>query len=265
MARGSDRGLGIDWNFPLHRGHINNRGESLIHEIGLRCTCNMEDTYAGFTEHGAHVPRKRRLISCPVCDGSGYIYRQPRQIVGLITGVRRGKNQLEGGWALPGDSVLSVKPDVSISGGDLIVFTWGEPLPDGQVIYRGAGSLNDNKMLDTGLEENEDRLWYNAESSIHCEDQDGNVYSSDGDFVLDSSKIIRWNGRQPQKGKVYTIKYNAYLEWIAFLPPDIRRDRDRDLGYRVGLRKRHVAQANENPAARSNERKLFCDRLKGCS
>jgi hypothetical protein len=158
-----------------------------------------------------------------------------------------------------------VKPDVQISGGDLILYTWGEPIPDGQVIMRGAGGLDDNATRDTGLEDNEDRLWYNAVSSIHCEDEDGTEYVSGSDFILDTSKIIKWQGNQPQKGKIYTIKYKAYLEWIAFLPPDLRRDRDRDLGLRVGLRKRHVALANENPAARASERSLFCDRLRGCS
>lgn len=265
MARGTDRGLGIDWTFPLHRGQIDNRGESMIHEVGLRCTCNLEDTHAGMIERGPHVPRKRRLIGCTVCDGSGYIYRKARRITALITGIRETKNQMEGGWALPGDCTMSPKPGVSISGGDLLTFTWGQPVPDGQVIMRGAGTMSGNAGRDTGLEENEDRLWYNAVNSIHCEDEDGNEYTSGGDFTLDTSKIIKWGGSQPKKGKVYTLKYNAYLEWIAFLPPDIRRDRNRDLGTRVGLRKRHVALANEDPTVLAKDRQAFCDRLKGCS
>ena len=265
MTRGSDRGLGIDWTFPIHQGQINQRGETLIHEIGMRCTCNMEDTNAGMVEHGAHVPRKRRLIGCTICDGSGYIFRKARRIVGMITGIRQTKNQLEGGWALPGDCIMSVKPDVQISGGDLIIFTWGQSVPDGQVIRRGAGSLSDNSARATGLEDDEDRLLYNAVSSIHCEDEDENEYNNGSDFTLNTSKIIKWHGNQPQKGKIYTIKYNAYLEWIVFLPPDIRRDRNRDLGTRVGLRKRHVALINSDPTILARDRQTFCDRLKGCS
>jgi hypothetical protein len=225
----------------------------------------MEDTHAGMIERGAHVPRKRRLIGCEICDGSGYIFRKARQIVGLVTGIRQTKNQLESGWALPGDCVLSVKPDVVISGGDLLTFTWGQSVPDGQVLLRGAGSMNDNAGRDTGLEEDEDRLLYNAVSAIHCEDEDKNVYNSGADFTLNTSKIIKWHGSQPQKGKVYTLKYMAYLEWVAFLPPDIRRDRNRDLGTRVGLRKRHVALVNDDPTLLARDRVPFCDRLKGCS
>jgi hypothetical protein len=265
MGRGQDRGLGIDWTFPLQKGFIDNRGEDLIHEIGLRCPCNNDDTYAGFTEQGAHVPRKRRLVGCQLCNGEGYIYRKSKKVVGLITSIRETKTQMEGGWAVPGDSILSVKPGVAISGGDLIIFSWPMPVPDGQVVYRGAGNLNDNMARKLGLEEDEDRLWYNAHSSLHCEDEDGIEYSSDGDFTLDTSKIIKWHGNRPQKGKIYTIKYNAYLEWIAFLPPEIRRDRGRDLGTRVGLRKRHVANANSNFSLSASDRVLFCDRMKGCS
>ena len=265
MGRGQDRGLGIDWAFLMMTGFIDNRGESMIHETGLRCPCNNEDTYAGATEHGPHVPRKRRLIQCPLCNGEGYLYRQPRNIIGIVTGIRETKTQNEGGWLLPGDAILSVKPDVLVAGGDRFTATWVQPIPDGQVIYRGAAHLNDNQTKKLNLEENEDRLWYNAASSIHCEDIDGNVYNSGADFTLDSSKIIKWHGNHPKKGKTYTLKYNAYLEWIAFIPPEIRVDRGRDIGTRVGLRKKHVHNANANPGALATDRVLFCDRMKGCS
>jgi hypothetical protein len=218
-----------------------------------------------YIEQGAHVPRKRRMVSCSICSGSGYIFRKPRRIVGLVTGIRGSKDRGEAGWMLPGDCTFSTKPNYHISGGDMITFTWGEPVPDGQVLLRGAGSINDNKVLNTGLEDNEDRLMYNAVDALYCEDEDGHVYHSNSDFILDTSKVIRWEGQQPQKGKVYTLKYNAYLEWIVFMPPDPRRDRDRDLGFRVGLRKRHVALANSNPSVAVNDRQPFCERLGGCT
>jgi hypothetical protein len=197
--------------------------------------------------------------------GEGYIYRKPRKVVGLVTGIKESKTHMEGGWLLPGDAILSVKPGVQVAGGDRLTATWPQPVPDGQVIYRGAAHLNDNSSKQLNLEENEDRLWYNAASSICCVDVDGNEYSSDGDFTLDSSKIIKWHGDQPAQGKTYTLKYNAYLEWIAFIPPEIRVDRGRDIGTRVGLRKKHVHNANANPTALATDRVLFCDRMKGCS
>ena len=129
------------------------------------------------------------------------------------------------------------------------------------MVVRGAGLASGNSARETGLETNEDRLWYHATSSIWCEDEEGNVYKSGGDFILDGSKVIKWQGSNPKIGRKYTIKYNAYLEWVAFTPPDIRVDRNRDLGQRVILRKRHVALVNDNPALRTGDKLEFCSRV----
>jgi len=248
----------------MHRGQIDDRGETLIHEVGLRCTCNQEDMFAGETEHGVQAMRKRRRFGCQICGGYGYIYRNPRPLIGMVTGIRQNKAQLEAGWAVPGDAVLSVKPEYVISAGDLITFTWPQPVADGQVLIRGAASTNDNLTRKTGLEDNEDRLWYNAISSIYCEDEDGHEYRSGSDFELNGSKILKWLNGGLLKGKSYAIKYNAYMEWVVFMPPDIRRDQDRDLGTRVTIRKRHVALINTNPSISPLDKTPFCERLKGC-
>lgn len=246
-------------------GLINNRGESLVHEIGMRCTCSVEDTHAGQVERMPHVPRKRTTFRCSQCGGTGHIYRNPRKVIAIITEIREDFSRQEAGWLTPGDCVMSPKPGYIVSGGDLITFTWSQPLGNGQVIIRGAGTLSDNSGRKTNLESNEDRLWYNADSAIWCEDENGVVYRSGSDFVLDSSKIIRWIGNTPPDNTKYVIKYNAFLEWIAFIPPHVRRDRDRDLGGRVALKKRHVAQVNEDPTATVRDRVPFCDRLTVCA
>jgi hypothetical protein len=165
---------------------------------------------------------------------------------------------------MPGDAVFSTHPNYQIVAGDLITFTWSQPIPDGQVIVRGAGTTSDNTARETQLEEDEDRLNYHAVSSIWCEDENGKVYRSQGDFILNGSKVIKWVGESPHRGATYTIKYNAHIEWIAFTPPNIRRDRNRDLGSRVALRKRHVALVNDNPTLRVGDRVPFCSRLQGC-
>ena len=262
MARGSNRGLGVDFTFDNHIGLINNRGDTVIHEIGLRCVCNQEDVFSGMITHGAHTQRKRRVMGCELCSGFGYIYRKPVTLVGIVTGIRETKSQMEGGWAVPGDSIISVKMGTEISGGDQITFTWPQPITDGQVLIRGAGHMNDNSSRITLLEEIEDRLWYNAESAIYCEDEDGIEYHSGSDFTLNGSKIIKWVGNKPADGKAYTIKYNAYLEWLAFFPPEVRRDRDRDFGTRVSLRKKHVHLLDSNPTTSVTDRVTFCERLK---
>jgi len=260
MSRG-DTGLGIDFNFPWQEGLINNRGETVIHEIGMRCPCNIEDVDAGMIEHGAHVLRRRKSFNCEICGSEGYIYRQPRKIVALISSFSEQKTQTEDGWAYPGDVTMSVKPGYSVSAGDRITFTWEEEVPDGQVIVRGAANMNDNAARKTNIDTDEDRLWYHAIEAIHCEDLEGHVYKSNADFLLNGSKVIKWLGTGPPKGKPYVIKYKAYLEWIAFVPPYSRRDRDRDLGSRIALRKRHVAHINQDPTINVQDRVIFCDKL----
>lgn len=263
MTRGPDRGLGIDFTFSDHVGQINNRGETLIHEVGLRCPCNNEDTMAGQINRGDRVPRRRTTFRCSRCDGSGYIYRNAKKIVALITNISEDYQRTEAGWGVPGDAIMSVKPNYVVSSGDLITFTWSQPLTEGQVIVRGAATLSDNTARKTQAEENEDRLHYNADKAIWCEDDDGKIYRP-GDFTLDGSKLIKWGANQPRKGLAYTLKYTAFLEWEAFVPPAVRRDRDRDLGTRVILKKRHIATPNEDPTIRQRDKVPFCARLEGC-
>lgn len=244
-------------------GLINNRGETVIHEVGLRCPCSREDTMAGAIER-KDVPRRRQIYRCEQCGGTGFLYRNPKKIIAIITNITEDRMREETGWAMPGDAVMSVKPDYNIATGDLITFTWPQPLDEGQVIIRGAGTLSDNEARKTGLEDDEDRLWYNADSAIWCEDVDGNVYR-EGNFTLDGSKRIRWvSETRPPKGRAYTFKYNAYLEWEAQVPPSIRRDRDRDFGARVRLMKRHIAHVNDDPTIRPRDKLTFCARMDGC-
>jgi len=261
-GRGTDRGLGIDWSFPDHHGFINNRGETVIHEIRLRCPCNIEDTMAGQITR-KDSPRHRTTFRCPNCYGEGYLYRNAKKIIALITNISENTNRQEEGWAMQGDAVMSPRPGYIIATGDLITFTWSQPLDEGQVIVRGAATLSENTARKTDIDEGEDRLWYNAESAIWCEDAEGKVYKP-GDFILDGSKRIRWIGNSPRIGLAYTLKYKAYLEWEAWQPPVTRRDQDRDLGGRVLLRKRHVAQVNDDPTIRQRDKVTFCARMGSC-
>jgi len=262
MPKQSFFGTGVDWDFDTLSGLITNRGEELIHEIGMRCVCNLEDTFAGQIEQ-THVPRKRNIFGCDICTGDGYIFRNPKKIIALITSINERKDWLAEGWAIPGDCTMSVQPDYAISGHDQVTFTRPQSIPDGQVIIRGAGTMSDNSARDTKVVTDEDRLWYCATDAIWCEDEDGIVYSN-SDFSLNSSKVIKWFGNQPAIGKKYTIKYNAYLEWIAFNPPNERRDRNRDLGARVPLRKKHAVFVNRDPRIRAEDKVPFCSRIQSC-
>lgn len=264
MTRDANTGLGIDWTFYDHEGHINNRGNTVIHEIGLRCPCDVEDTHASLAERTT-VLRQRRIIDCDLCGGTGLIFRNPRKIIGLVVEITEDFAQREEGWAEPGDCILSVKPGTVISGGDRITATWKQPINKGQIIVRGAANTSENKARKTNLDENEDLLHYHAASAIWCEGRDGTIYREGGDFVLDGSRIIKWISDGPRKTTSYVLKYNAYLEWIAWTPPNVRIDCDRDLGTRVPLKKRHAAIINEDPTASVLDRTPFCDRLRSCT
>jgi hypothetical protein len=263
--RGGNVGLGIDFSpgFGAHEGLINNRGEDVIHDVGMRCPCSAEDVHAGQIEQN-QVPRRRSMIGCPLCRGEGYIFRRPQKICALITGISESKTRIEGGWAQPGDCMMSPHAGYMIASHDMITFLWPQPVGDGQVIVRGAGTASDNSQRETFLQTNEDRLWYSATEGIWCEGDDGVRYYPEGDFLLDGSKIIKWVGNRPQAGQSYVLKYAAYLEWIVFDPPATRRDRNRDLGSRVALRKRHVALVNNDPRPRVGDNIPFCARIQNC-
>jgi hypothetical protein len=157
----------------------------------------------------------------------------------------------------------SVAEPRRIGAWDKLTATWDQPLDDGHVLVRGSGTLNDNAGLNTFLHEDEDRLWYEPKSAVWCEDEDNVVYNEGADFELGPGKIIHWIGKKPQLRKRYTIKYNAFFEWIVFSPPQERRDRSNaDIGQLVFLRKRHIALVNASPVATAEDRVPIQTRVK---
>lgn len=249
-------GLGVDFQPGLQQSFIAERGVQMLHEIGVLCTCQVEDTYAGVKKDGKD---RRREPFCPRCGGDAKLYRDGSLIVGIATSIRQQRNIIDAGVAQPGDMLFS--PDMGsaagscetdggrvIAVGDKLIATWDQPLDDGQVIIRGAGTTGENATLNTNLEDTEDRLWYEPLRSIWCEDEEGIVYTANADFILGPGRIIKWVGNRPPLGRRYTIKYTAFFEWIVFAPAQERYDRDAlNLGPLVFLRKRHIAFINDNP------------------
>ena len=238
-----------DWDFDKLEELIEGRGDKVIHETGISCTCRNEDTLASLQIHEAASAAARR-INCDKCQ-DGFIYRSPKVIMGLLTSIEAGPNRklIESGYAVQGDAVFSPSLKVfKLTDFDKITFLHSTPVGDGQVIFRNAGQLNDNAGLDTkGLQPDEDRLWYQADCAIHCEDEFGEQYFQDADFVLED-KVIRWVGREPKDKTLYTVKYTAFLEWIVYNTPFERFDRGRPLAQRVLIRKKHVTSMVGSPA-----------------
>lgn len=240
--------LGVDWDFARLDELIEARGDEVILETAVACTCRNGDLHSALIIREGK-PANQRSLDCPQCMGDGFLYRNARRVRGLITGIDPGRNRqlLEMGYAVPGDATFS--PSLAagyLTDFDRITMCHPEPVNEGQVIRRGGHTFQDNVQYVTDLEENEDRLWYRPSCSVWCEDENGVVYTQSTDFVFVDKKIV-WTETGPDLGTLYTVKFTAYLEWVAYATPFSRVDRGRNLGQRVLIRKKHVTFTSDSP------------------
>lgn len=257
----------VDWDFARLDSLIQGRGEDVVVETAIACPCRNGDQYAALIEREGR-PANQRIMGCPQCRGDGFLYRNARKIRGLVTSLNpvRDRTLLETGYAQPGDMLFS--PELSadtISDFDKLTLLYPVDVNAGQVIMRGAAGLEENKLFVTDLEADEDRLWYEAVCAIWCEDINGVLYTENMDFKFEDHKI-RWIGSAPDVGTLYTIKYEAYLEWVVYAQGMTRIDRCRTLGQQVLLRKKHVAfltnDANDSVDTRASAELDFTTRTK---
>lgn len=219
----------VEIDFNLLEGLTGGNGSYVIHEIALYCPCQQANASEGSV--GVADP------TCPRCDGIGYLYRDPRQMYGLITGITLQKMLVEQGWAVPGDMIFAP----TLHARRLATYdrvTLINPIPvDPQVITRGTVSTISPRPA--SLKSDEDFLFYEAgeKTATWIEDEDGVVYRP-GQYSL-SGRKIRWHFG-PALGKKYTIKYEGLLEYIVWTTPMERLDRNRQLGQHVMLKKRVI-------------------------
>jgi len=256
-----------DWDYAKLEELIQARGDDVIIETGIACSCRRNDSIASLTTKESQ-PTTLRELNCSICQGDGYIYRNGRCIKGLLTSVQAGPNRklLEGGYAVIGDAVFSPSLKAGHIGDfDRITLTVSDSVGDGQNILRNAAYLYESATKDIGVEPNEDRLWYMADCALWCEDENGVVYTQNSDFILED-KLIRWLANKPDDGVFYTLKYTAYLEWIVYNTPLLRVDSGTSLAQKVLIRKKHVAFGSgskaDTPAKRQAEEGTFTTRVK---
>ncbi len=259
MVRDLNTGLGIGFQAGLQDGLVNARGADMIHEIGISCPkCRTSDPHANM------IPDAKQSVrspNCSNCNADGWLFRSPVIIRGLATSIRQQRNILDAGTSQPGDMQFSIGPGFSgcgqdnrrVSRDDKFTATWSQPLDDGQTIVRGAAHMGDNIGLANNVEIIEDRLWYEPDAALWCEDENGVVYD-EGDFDLGPGRVIKWIGNAPQQGIKYVLSYTAFIEWIAWIPPQERIDNNEDLGPLVFLRRRHVSLLNESPNVSATDR-----------
>ena len=193
-------------------------GEEVRHLIGMRCWC--------------HGPDGQPDPNCTQHEAGGWLYTNERTIVGLVTDISQRKELMETGAFMPGDCVFSPLSTDLVSEGDKIIFTWPLPYGQGDPLVRGFEAA--------------DRLYYTPVRAIFCMDENRNRYTEGIDFRF-VGKTIEWSwtgkpasGTKPASGVRYTVKYMAYIEWLAFVPPVERISHGVDMGAKVMLRKKHL-------------------------
>lgn len=221
-----DPGLSIDMNFEAMEGLIGNRGVSVLHEIGLQCTCYAQNAEEGFPGHSSST--------CNICYGLGTFWRDPVSMFGIIEPLTVQKQVNPTSVVQTGTNTFSPSTYVrEISDFDRITLL--QPFPLGmQVITRGVSGSSCPRPSE--LAESEDFLFHEAGSAqaIWVEDSAGNVYRYP-DYCL-SGRRICWSAALPI-GTKYTIKYSMLLEYIVWATPELIFDRERKIGQRVQLEK----------------------------
>jgi len=203
---------------PVIDRFVQAEGEKVRHFIGIKCPCH--------DAHGQPSP------TCTLHELGGWFYPEENRIVGLVTSIAEHKEWIEAGVTLPGDCVFSPLSKDVVSEGDKIVFTWPLPFGQGDALVRGA--------------EESDILYYPAAKAIYCIDIDRGKYIEGTDYRL-NGRAIEWewagkpvSGKAPAVGTKYTVKYMAFIEWIAMDPPTNRISAGVDIGSKVLLRKKHI-------------------------
>lgn len=209
---------------------IQRHGEWLNYSTGMKCTCmNMMD--------GSNLPDANRADpTCEACKGLGWLWEPQDQILGMVSNITQQKDLIESGLVSPGDLVCSPQLDITLMDYDKIQIPWSEGIPqEGQLIQRS----------DTNVDETFYPIM-KVNDLITVDKSTGMVthYTEGTDFTFDKehpSNQITWTGSNiPGWGLVFSIKYEALVDWIVFTLPQPRKERGTNLGQRVMMRKKHV-------------------------
>jgi hypothetical protein len=219
-------------NINAQNEFIRKHGEWIHYFIGMKCTCNSSVLTTGSNLYDPN----RSNITCAACKGLGWVWQDGGEILGVIDNILQHKDLLIAGIAAPGDLVFSPDLRYTLADYDKIQLTWVEGIPfEGELIARGSGTT------DTTL--------YGVMSVSQCivvNPTTGAItkYVSGIDFNFNQTiptNSITWvPTKGPSVGTVYSLKYQALVDWIVFTTPQPRRERGTNLGQRVIMRKKHL-------------------------
>jgi hypothetical protein len=207
---------------------IKRHGETVHFWHGMKCPC-------GILQNGSNVPDPNRARpDCQACHGLGWTYVDAGLITGLVTNIVQEKELLMAGIVSMGDLVFSPQIGTNLADYDKVQLTWTEGIPyEGELLIRGTTTTDTTMYGIMGVD---------PDGCITVDPTTGilNYYVANVDFTY-AGNVITWGltANAPTAGSVYSFKYAALIDWIAFVPPQPRRERGTSLGQKVILKKKH--------------------------
>lgn len=167
--------------------------------------------------------------------GLGLLYpTAPITMMAMVSDATQETDMVAQGYGLAeyGDIILYPDPNgPRLSAFDLVMFPTTVSFPThSQTIVRGSGATDTSD--------------YNIATAFGAWTVDpstgvSTAYVAGTDFTV-SGKVLTWSATQPAEGQMYSLRYGAQFEWVAFNPPIPRLAFGQDLGQIVPLRKRHI-------------------------
>ncbi len=216
------------FNLQAQMDFIRKRGENVHLFRGMKCPC-------AILPNGSSLPDANRARpDCQACHGLGWLWLDGGVVQGLVTNISQEKELLMAGIVSMGDLVFSPQLGVNLSDYDKIQLTWVEGIPyEGELLIRGTTTTDTTLYTILQVE---------PDGCITVDPSTGSVttYQANLDFSF-AGNVITWglSSNQPSTGSVYSFKYAALIDWIAFVPPQPRRERGTSFGQKVILKKKH--------------------------
>lgn len=216
-------------NIQSENDFIRTHGEKVHLFRGMKCTCMILPMGTNYAD-----PNRARN-DCAACHGLGWVWIDAGEIIGLVSGIQQEKELLQAGVVSMGDLVFTPDLRYTLSDYDKVQLTWPQGIPfEGELITRGTGTTDETMYSILGI---------SPDGCIQVNPTTGAItqYIAGVDFSY-TGNVLTWglSSNQPVAGSIYSLKYQALMDWIVFAPPQPRRERGTNLGQHVILRKKHV-------------------------
>ncbi len=180
-----------------------------------------------------NTPTSPNNINCLACGGYVVLYPDPAlETTVLIPSVEQNLSLMQYGLMEDGDIVVSPMPGtIHFDDFDLAILPFIPGIPTfSETFQRGTTATDTSSYRMVNVE----GAW-----TVDSTTGTNTKYTPNQDFTF-SGKTITWIGNQPSAGQLYSIRYGALFEWVAFNPPSPRYAFGQDLGQKAVLRKRHI-------------------------